>query len=139
MPPAMPSASPVKAGRMPSRRTRPRGCLLAREAIEVDGVSIAEPKVDERERKGVQETRGLRAREQKKEGTWERSLSRAEQHRGSAVGLAGDVCSNNHEFRFLMVLGKLGLCLAHRKFAARRIAFRPNLIEEVVVAQALEQ
>jgi hypothetical protein len=36
-----------------------------REAIEVDGVSIAEPKVevDERERKGVQGTRGLRARE----------------------------------------------------------------------------
>jgi hypothetical protein len=49
-----------------------------------------------------------------------------------------DVCGNHHEFGLAIVLGKLDLCLAHREFAAKGIARRPNLIEEIVVAQALE-
>ena len=45
---------------------------------------------------------------------------------------------NHHEFRLVIVLGKLDLGLAHPELAASRIAFRPNLIKKIVVAQALE-
>jgi hypothetical protein len=50
----------------------------------------------------------------------------------------GDVCSNDHEFGIAIVLGNLDLGLAHREFTAKGLARRPNLIEEIVVAQALE-
>ena len=50
----------------------------------------------------------------------------------------GDVCGNDHEFGRARVLGDLNLGLAHREFAAKGIARRPNLIQEIVVAQALE-
>jgi hypothetical protein len=55
-----------------------------------------------------------------------------------ALGLVGDVCGNDHEFGLAIVLGKLDLRLAHPELAAEGTAFCPNLIEEVVVAQALE-
>src|SRR5271169_2957373 len=50
----------------------------------------------------------------------------------------GDVCSNDYEFGRAIVLGKLDFFLAHRELAASGIALRPNLMEEIVVAQALE-
>ena len=53
------------------------------------------------------------------------------------MGLVRDVCGNDHEFGAI-VLGKLDLCLAHREFTAKGIARRPNLIEEIAVAHALE-
>jgi len=65
------------------------------------------------------------------------SLFRAE-HRGGVGQLVGDVCGNHHEFRLAIVLGKLDLGLAHPELAASGISLRPDLIEEVVVAQALE-
>src|SRR5208283_1422358 len=37
-----------------------------------------------------------------------------------------------------IVLGKLDFLLAHREFTAKGIARRPNLIEEIAVAHALE-
>ena len=61
-----------------------------------------------------------------------------DEHRGVSGRLVGDVCSNDHEFGLAIVLGNLDLSLAHRELAAKRIAIRPNLIEEIVVAQALE-
>jgi len=61
-----------------------------------------------------------------------------DEHRGAVLGLVGDVCGNHHEFRLAIVLGKLDLGLAHREFAAKGIARGPNLIQEIVVAQALE-
>ena len=50
----------------------------------------------------------------------------------------GNVYGNDNEFGFAIVLGHLDLGLAHRELAARGIAFRPNLIKEIVVAQTLE-
>ena len=50
----------------------------------------------------------------------------------------GDVCGNHHEFGLAIVLGKLDLGLAHPELAASGISLRPNLIEEIAVAQALE-
>src|SRR5208283_210163 len=67
-----------------------------------------------------------------------RSLFRGEHPGAGALGLVGDVCGNDHEFGLAIVLGDLNLGLAHRELAASGIAFRPNLIEEVVAAQALE-
>ena len=61
------------------------------------------------------------------------------EHRGVVLGLVCDVCGNDHEFGLAIALGKLDFLLAHREFTAKGIAFRPNLIEEVVVAKALEQ
>src|SRR5260370_35056916 len=61
-----------------------------------------------------------------------------DEHRGAGLGLVGDVCSNDHEFGLAVVLGKLGFLFAHTELAAKRIALRPNLIREIVVAQALE-
>jgi hypothetical protein len=49
-----------------------------------------------------------------------------------------DVCSNDHEFGLAIVLGDLSLGLAHRELAVKGIARRPNLIEEIVVTEALE-
>ena len=66
-----------------------------------------------------------------KEGTFGDvpSLFRAK-HRGSAERLVGNVCGNDNEFGFAIVLGHLDLGLAHRELATRGIAFRPNLIKE---------
>jgi hypothetical protein len=50
----------------------------------------------------------------------------------------GDVRGNDHEFGLAIVFGKLYLSLAHPELAACGIAFSPNLIEEIAVAQALE-
>jgi hypothetical protein len=54
------------------------------------------------------------------------------------LGLVGDVCSNDHEFGIAIVLGKLDFLFAHTELAASGISLRPNLIEEIVVTQALE-
>ena len=77
-------------------------------------------------------------KEKKRERLGGRSLFWAE-HRGGAGRLVGDVCGNHHEFRLLIVLGKLDLGLARPELAASGIAFRPNLIKKIVVAQALKQ
>src|SRR5208283_4318129 len=61
-----------------------------------------------------------------------------DEHRGAVLGLVGDVCGNHHEFGLAIVLGKLDFPLALRELAASGISLRPNLIEEIVVAQALE-
>jgi hypothetical protein len=58
--------------------------------------------------------------------------------RGGAWGLVGDVCGNDHEFRLATVLSNLNLGLAHPELAANGIALRPNLIEQIIVAQTLE-
>src|SRR5215471_15417231 len=58
--------------------------------------------------------------------------------RGSAVGLAGDVCGDDHELRLAVVLGKLHLRLGHWELAAGVTAVRPNLIQEIVVAEPLK-
>src|SRR6516165_3135249 len=65
-------------------------------------------------------------------------LSFAMNTAGAVLGLVGDVCSNDHEFGLAIVLGNLDLGLAHRELAAEGTSLSPNLIEEVVVAQALE-
>ena len=74
---------------------------------------------------------------EKRGNGWLRSLFRAE-HRGGVGQLVGDVCGNDHEFGLAIVLGKLDFPLALRELAASGISLRPNLIEEIVVAQALE-
>jgi hypothetical protein len=60
------------------------------------------------------------------------------EHYGAVLGLVGDVCGNDHEVRLAVVLGELDLGLAHREFTAEGTALRPDLIEEIVAAQALE-
>jgi hypothetical protein len=62
-----------------------------------------------------------------------------DEHRGAVLGLVRDVCGNDHEFRACYSsCGDLDLSLAHREFTAEVTALRPDLIEEVVVAQAPE-
>jgi hypothetical protein len=78
----------------------------------------------------------LEKEERERLGTFPLSIQTA---RGlGAVGSVGDVCGNDHEFGLAIVLGKLNLGLAHPELTASGIAVRPNLIQEVVVAQALE-
>jgi hypothetical protein len=52
--------------------------------------------------------------------------------------LVGDVCGNDHEFGLAVVLGKLGFLFAHRELTASGSSVRPNLIEEIVIAHAVE-
>jgi hypothetical protein len=55
-----------------------------------------------------------------------------------AMRLVGEVCGNDCESWLLMVLGKLDLGAAFRELSSREIALGPNLVEEVVVAHAME-
>jgi len=57
---------------------------------------------------------------------------------GGAGRLVGDVCGNYHEFGLAIVLGKLDFLLARGELTAPVIAFSPCLVEEVVLAQAME-
>ena len=61
-----------------------------------------------------------------------------DKHRGAVLGLVGDVCSNDHEFGIAIVLGKLDFLFAHTELAASGISLRPNLIEEIIVTQTME-
>jgi hypothetical protein len=50
----------------------------------------------------------------------------------------GDVCGHDHKFGLAIVFGNLDFGLALREFATVRIAILPNLVEEVVIAEALK-
>src|SRR6516162_8966576 len=74
-------------------------------------------------------------RKRKRERTY-RSLFRL--NCAKCGGLASQVCGDNHEFGLVGVPGKAHFGLADTEFTAFGAPFAPNLIEEILIAHALE-